>query len=678
MFRYLLAFALCTVACSVPDKTPATTDAGPEDAALPDVIIDDEAPDTMLTSAPDEFSREATASFTFTSDESNATFECSLDGGEPFACTSPYARGLGNGNHSFSVRAIDDAGNGDDTPAEHVWTIDMIAPDTLLLTRPPAADNSVMVTFTFGSGEKNVLFECSLDSGGFTGCASGATFGPIADGPHSFAVRARDRAGNIDASPAIYAWTVDTSTPDTQLVNGPSGPTGSTSASFTFVSPDAGGGATFQCALDGSAWAACTSPRNYASLAMGSHTFSVRVRDAVGNFDPTPATRTWTVDLAAPNTTILTGPSGLEASASAAFTFSANEVDVTFACSLDNAPFTACTSPANFTALPQGAHTFAVVATDSAGHPDATPATRTWTVDTVAPDLMITGGPPPGGSSGPLVTFTFAVSDGTVECSIDSGPYAPCTSPVELSLPVGSHSIRLRATDAAGNTGATTRSFIVACAAPDGAGAAGLLHLDVADQSQPNAVAGGAPATLGTDDTVELADPAVVAAARFGGGLDFTSLDGDHVAWPTALGATGTLSIELWARPDAAAGNRELFASGDGRVLVRVAAVSPTTVRFSFTVLEADGTVRTVSSAVVPAAQWHHVVASLQEPTLRLWVDGERTELAGVALGEAPLLDAVRLGGEAGTAYSGSLDEVWLAPTAITTDAAARARYCPL
>ncbi|MEJ7599598.1 MAG: LamG-like jellyroll fold domain-containing protein [Kofleriaceae bacterium] len=634
MRRFLLAVTSCALAaCSVPDKTLASSDAGPEDAALPDVIEDDEAPDTMLTSAPDPFSREANAGFSFSSDESNVTFECSVDGGEPFACTSPYSRGLGNGNHAFSVRAIDEAGNADDTPAEHVWTIDMIAPDTLLLTRPPAADNSVMVTFTFGSGERNVMFDCSLDSGGFTTCVSGATFGPVSDGAHSFAVRARDRAGNIDTSPAGYAWTVDTSTPDTQLVSGPTGATSSTSASFTFVSPDAGAGATFQCAIDGAAFATCTSPRNYASLAMGAHTFSVRVRDAVGNFDPTPATRTWTVDLAAPNTTILTGPNGLESSASAAFTFSANEADVTFACSLDNAPFVACTSPANFTALAQGEHTFAVGATDSAGHPDATPATRTWTVDTVAPDLTITGGPAPGGTSGPLVTFTFTSSDGTVECSIDSGPYAACTSPLELSLPAGSHSIRLRATDAAGNTGATTRSFIVACAAPDGAGASALLHLDVSDQSQPNAVIGGATATLGTDATVELADPSFVVAARFGGGLDFTALDGDHVTWPVALGASGTLSLELWARPDSAAGTRALFESGDGRVMVRITAVSPTTVRFSFTVLEADATVRTVSSAVVAAAQWHHVVASLQEPTLRLWVDGERTELAGVTLG---------------------------------------------
>jgi hypothetical protein len=674
---YTTIFALG--ACSIPSKQAVEADAG-TDGAAPSDAPDSAAPDTTITSAPDEFSREGAATFQFTSDDPAAHFECAFDGETPVACTSPYTRALGDGPHSFAVRAIDTSGNGDDTPAEHLWSIDRVAPDTLLIDKPPAADNSVMVRFTFDSAEMNVTFDCSLDGASFASCASGDTLGPISDGAHSFQVRAHDRAGNIDASPAVYAWTVDTSTPDTQLLSGPDGPTGSTSASFTFVSPDAGSGATFQCSLDAAAFTACTSPRSFAGLTEREHTFAVRVRDAVGNFDPTPATRTWTVDLTPPNTTIVSGPTGTVDMASAIFTFSATEADVGFECSLDGGAFAACTSPVSLTALAQGDHTFAVRATDPAGHVDATPATRGWTVDTIAPDIAITSGP--AATSGPRVVFAFTVSDGAVTCSLDAAPFTACTSPLGFNLPAGPHQLRIRATDGAGNVATLMTGWTVACSPPDAAGAAGLLHLDDAGQQLANAVAGGIAATLGDDLTVEPGDPALVAGGRFGGGLSFSSAESDHVAWPAALGSSPDLTLELWARPGAPAGARDLLASDDRRLALRVTAASPTTVRFSIVVVDdvmgpTDPTF-VVSSAAVAAGEWHHVLASLHGPALRLWVDGARTSTSTVQLTTPLALDALRLGGDAATAYSGLLDEVWLAQTAITADEAALARYCPL
>jgi hypothetical protein len=362
-------------------------------------------------------------------------------------------------------------------------------------------------------------------------------------------------------------------------------------------------------------------------------------------------------------------------SASATFTFTANETDVTFACSVDNGAFQACTSPFTLMQLAQGSHTFAVRATDSAGHTDPSPATRSWTVDTVAPDITFTAAPANGSTSGPRVTFAFTTSEGTPSCSLDSAPFAACTSPRSFSLPAGAHQFRVRATDAAGNVTTETIAWTVACAAPTVAGAAGLLHLDDGAQIQLNAVAGGVDATLGADATVEPIDPAPV-AGRFDGGLSFDALDGDLVAWPAALGATSAFTIEMWVRPDAPANMREVFASGDGRIAVRVTAASPTTVRFSVAVVETGTTAQTriATSAAVTAGDWHHVLASLQGATLRLWVDGVRTESTGVDLGTPAALDAIQLGGN----YSGSLDEVWIAQTAITADDAALARYCPL
>jgi hypothetical protein len=53
-------------------------------------------------------------------------------------------------------------------------------------------------------------------------------------------------------------------------------------------------GATFQCRLDGGAWAACTSPKTYTGLALAQHTVDVRATDAAGNVETSPATATWT------------------------------------------------------------------------------------------------------------------------------------------------------------------------------------------------------------------------------------------------------------------------------------------------------------------------------------------------------------------------------------------------
>ncbi len=90
-----------------------------------------------------------------------------------------------------------------------------------------------------------------------------------------------------------------------------------------------------------------------------------------------------TPDTSPPETTIDSGPEGTVDTSAASFNFSANEPGAIFECSLDGASFSSCSSPKAYTDLPNGAHTFAVRAIDAAGNVDATPATRTWTVDAV-------------------------------------------------------------------------------------------------------------------------------------------------------------------------------------------------------------------------------------------------------------------------------------------------------
>ena len=175
--------------------------------------------------------------------------------------------------------------------------------------------------------------------------------------------------------------------PDTTIDAGPGDLSASSSATFAFSASQAG--STFTCSLDGAAFAPCSSPHTVQSLADGAHTFAVRAKDPAAYEDATPAARLWTVDTSAPETTIRSGPSGLERSTSAAFEFDSSETRSTFACSLDGAAFAACASPRRLNGLAQGKHTFRVRATDQVGNVDAIPASRSWTVDTIAPRLKV-------------------------------------------------------------------------------------------------------------------------------------------------------------------------------------------------------------------------------------------------------------------------------------------------
>jgi hypothetical protein len=74
----------------------------------------------------------------------------------------------------------------------------------------------------------------------------------------------------------------------------PDAKTTSTEASFRFSSSEQG--SSFDCALDGAAFAPCSTPTWYTGLARGEHEFRVRAIDRAGNVDPTPATYKWTIE----------------------------------------------------------------------------------------------------------------------------------------------------------------------------------------------------------------------------------------------------------------------------------------------------------------------------------------------------------------------------------------------
>jgi hypothetical protein len=105
----------------------------------------------------------------------------------------------------------------------------------------------------------------------------------------------------------------------------------------------------------------------------------------MGNVDATPARLAFAVDTAAPATTVTGGPGDLTADRRPTFTFVSGDAAARFACSVDGGPFGPCSGPGRHqpaAALAEGAHTFAVRATDSAGNTGAAVA-RAFRIDTV-------------------------------------------------------------------------------------------------------------------------------------------------------------------------------------------------------------------------------------------------------------------------------------------------------
>jgi hypothetical protein len=152
-------------------------------------------------------------------------------------------------------------------------------------------------TFSFASNEPGSTFVCRFDSSYFATCSSPYTRGsPLADGSHSFSVKAIDAAGNESAI-VSRSFTVDTVPPQTTITSGPSGSTADTTPTFKFSSSEPG--STFACRFDSQALAPCSGPgashTPSTPLSAGSHSFSVRATDKAKNTDQTPATRTFTV-----------------------------------------------------------------------------------------------------------------------------------------------------------------------------------------------------------------------------------------------------------------------------------------------------------------------------------------------------------------------------------------------
>jgi hypothetical protein len=481
------------------DASPATRAFTVGTSPPPDTT----APDTTITSGPAGTTDDGTPSFAFTATEADSVFECRVDSTPWASCASPWTTAaLADGPHTVSVRATDVAGNTDASPATRALTVatapapDTTAPQTTIASGPSGTTAATDASFAFGSSESGSTFECKLDAGAWAGCTSPKAYSALSAGSHTFSVRATDEAGNVDASPATQSWTIQSAPPSEDhdpvaaYTYAPTAPAAGQAVSFDAASatcddapctytweddgPDGAGGKQWPLGNGRT--------MTFTFQEAGAKYVRVAVTDADGDTDstrktitvaspPPPDTTppdttppdttppdttppdTTSPDTTSPDTTIESGPDPVTNDNTPTFAFTATEIGSTFSCQVDVGQAATCTSPWTTPALPDGQHTVAVGATDAAGSADASPATRSFRIDTRAPNTTIESGPPATSpSSSATLAFDADEPDVSFECRLDWSAWADCTSPKTYTgLAPGRHWASVRATDAARN-----------------------------------------------------------------------------------------------------------------------------------------------------------------------------------------------------------------------------------
>ena len=125
------------------------------------------------------------------------------DGGPAASAALNYPHGL----------AVDGSGNLEiaDSGNQRIREVtESFPPQTTIDTGPTGTTNDPTPTFSFSSSEAGSSFECRVDAGAFAACSSPHTTAQLADGSHTFQVRATDPAGNTDPTVDSRSFTVAT------------------------------------------------------------------------------------------------------------------------------------------------------------------------------------------------------------------------------------------------------------------------------------------------------------------------------------------------------------------------------------------------------------------------------------------------------------------------------------
>lgn len=330
------------------------------------------------------------------------------------AVTTVTFHNLSPGPHTFDVRPTDAAGN-TGVPLSVAFEVDVLDPETAITAGPAEGDTLSVASAAFdftGTDDKSPVdslrFAYRVDAGSYSpfSLTTTATLTALADGPHTFEVKARDLAGNEDPTPAARTFIVDATAPSVALTAGPveDEQVNVTAVDFAWTGNDAvtsRNDLEFATSVDGGTLGSWTadSTASLTSLSEGLHSFEVRARDLAGHEGS--VIRHYRVDLTAPFVDPPTAQ--VKDEAKVRFTLTANDVggiqsfhvqvaeDITF-----NTPVLETTlvsaSPATLDFQGSYGNTYyaRTLATDIAGNQSGYSDHSNGAVISQQPDLLVT------------------------------------------------------------------------------------------------------------------------------------------------------------------------------------------------------------------------------------------------------------------------------------------------
>lgn len=184
------------------------------------------------------------------------------------------------------------------------WSVvaDTAPPETTIVEAPLADSNDPNAYFQVEASEP-ATYACTLDDEAFEECPMG--FEGLSDGAHTFRVRAVDRFGNQDPTPAEHMWTIDTAVPSVTITQAPPwfGQSADVTVGFTTEGAD-----DVECRLNLQLLSSCSSPLSM-TLEEGWYQLEIAALDAAGN--RSAAMVYWSVDLHDPSVTLLRPTQGV-------------------------------------------------------------------------------------------------------------------------------------------------------------------------------------------------------------------------------------------------------------------------------------------------------------------------------------------------------------------------------